>query len=498
MQVANSSNTGSVRVRFAPSPTGNLHIGSARTALFNWLFARHHEGDFILRIEDTDRSRSTALFEKAIVEQLAWLGLNWDEGPDIGGDCGPYRQSERAEIYRAKAEYLLEKGMAYRCFCTPEELEAEREAQLQSGRPPRYSGACRELSFEKVEELLAEGRKPSLRFRMPEEAIVVRDILHGDTFFDGSDIGDFIIVRSDGTAGFHFAVVVDDGEMGITHVIRGNDHLPNSARHVPLFEALGYPVPLFAHFGLIVAEGGGKLSKRDGAVSIAEYEEAGYLPEALDNFLALLGWSPEGEEVLGLEELAKKFDLTGLSKSQVGFGLAKLDWFNGQHIRMLSSERLARLSVPFLEKAGLPIDDFERVESAVDAARENAAKLSEISAYARIFLGSFTISEDAREELAKPQVPSILDAFRNLVVGSDALTKEEVEGHFAVMRTTFKEIGIRGRELFHPIRVAVTGQNVGPDLIRTIVMLGKDEVFQRLSSAYDLSTEMLGYQEPEV
>ncbi|MCL5292193.1 MAG: glutamate--tRNA ligase [Actinobacteria bacterium] len=480
-----------VRVRFAPSPTGHLHIGSARTALFNWLFARHNEGDFLLRIEDTDRSRSTLLFEKSIIEQLAWLGLNWDEGPDIGGGYGPYRQSERGELYRAKADDLLRKGLAYNCFCTPDELEESREKQLAAGRPPRYEGTCRDISQAQIERFLAEGRKPTLRFRMPEKKITVSDVLHGEVEFDGSEVGDFIIQRSDGGAGFHFAVVVDDGEMEITHVIRGNDHLPNSVRHVPLFEALGYRAPLFAHFGLIVGEDGAKLSKRHGAVSVFEYREAGYLPEALNNYLALLGWTPPSGEILGLEEVADAFELEKVNKSPVTFERSRLDWFNGRHLRATPPDQVARLAIPFLERAGLPVDDFELVVKAVDAARENSILLVDIPTYARIFLGPFEVQEEAKEELAKGYVPQVLDAFRSLVVATDELDLEGAEGVLASMRESFKPLGIRGRELFHPMRVALTGQNVGPDLIRTIVLLGKDEVFQRLSRSYDLANELL-------
>lgn len=484
-----------MRVRFAPSPTGHLHLGSARTAIFNWLFARHSEGDFILRIEDTDRVRSTTFFEKAIIEQLAWLGLNWDEGPDIGGH-GAYRQSERADIYRTKAGELLERDLAYRCFCTPKELEASREAQLRAGLPPRYSGTCRDLTSEQIQRFVAEGREAVLRFRMPEEEIVVDDILHGEVKFDGSDVGDFIIVRSDGSAGFHFAVVVDDSEMGITHVIRGNDHLPNSARHVALFKALAYRVPRFAHFGLIVASDGSKLSKRHGAVSIFEYREAGYVPEAINNYLALLGWSPPGEkEVMGLEELAEAFELAAVTKSPVSFDVARLLWFNGQHLRSLPPERVARLALPFLEKAGLPVEDMEGVIAGVDAALENATLLAEIPTYARIFLGSYELQEDARAELAIGHVPQVLDAFRSLILSVEAWNPESIESILATMRETFKPLGIRGRELFHPVRVALTGQNVGPDLIRTIVLLGKEEAFQRLSRAYDISVEMLSNSE---
>lgn len=483
--------SGKTRVRFAPSPTGHLHIGSARTALFNWLFARHAEGDFVLRIEDTDRSRSTRFYEKSIIEQLAWLGLTWDEGPDIGGDRGPYRQSERSSIYVAKADALLEKGLAYRCFCTPEELEESRRKQLAAGKPPRYEGKCRSLTEEEVDRLLKEGRRPSLRFRMPETRVVVRDLLHGEVTFDGAEIGDFIIVRSDGMASFHFAVVVDDGEMAITHVIRGNDHLPNSARHVALFKALGYEAPLFAHFGLLVAKDGTKLSKRHGAVSVFEFREAGYLPEALNNYLALLGWTPpNGGEIMGLEELAEAFDLESVTKSPVTFDKGRLDWFNGQHLRSLTAEKSARLALPFLEKAGLPVGDFGLVVKAVDAARENAVLLSDIPTYARIFLGRFEVLDEAKEELERPYVPEILEAFRSLVADADELDEASANGILASMREAFKPIGIRGRELFHPIRVAITGQNVGPDLIRTMMLLGKEEVFQRVSKAYDLAIEI--------
>ncbi|MHB0977549.1 MAG: glutamate--tRNA ligase [Candidatus Aquicultorales bacterium] len=486
-----------VRVRFAPSPTGHLHLGSARTAIFNWLFARHSNGDFILRIEDTDRTRSTEVFEKAIVEQVAWLGLNWDEGPDVGGAFGPYRQSERSSIYEEKAKALLEQGAAYHCYCTPEELEVSRQEQIQAGKPPRYSGRCLRLSDDRIAAYIAEGRKASLRFKTPAEEIIVHDLLRGEVRFDGADIGDFIIVRSDGSAGFNFAVVVDDGEMKITHVIRGNDHLPNTARHAALFKALGYDLPKFAHFGLIVADDGSKLSKRHGAVSVFEYREAGYLPEALNNYLALLGWTPPGDEVLGLEELAAAFELGGLSKGPIIFERQRLDWFNGRHLRALGKEQAARLAIPYLQAERLPVDDFDRVVEAVDAARENAVLLSDIPAYARIFLGPYEVEEEARAELAKPHVPQVLEAFRSLVVGSEEWNEEAVNGILSAMRETFKPLGIRGRDLFHPVRVALTGREIGPDLVRAIVLLGKEEVFQRLSKGLDLSLDLLKDEAPE-
>ena len=368
-----------VRVRFAPSPTGHLHVGGARTALFNWLFAKHEGGSFVLRIEDTDVVRSTAESERAVLEDLAWLGLGWDEGPDVGGPHGPYRQSERLAIYGEQAGRLLGSGKAYKCYCTDEELDAKREAALDAGRDPRYDGACRDLSESERSERERSGRRPVLRFRTDERDVRVSDLVRGDVEFGHEMLGDFVLLRSDGRPTYNFAAVVDDALMQISHVIRAEEHLPNTMRQAILYEALGFEAPVFAHVSLIVDRDRSKLSKRRGATSVSEFREQGYLPGALVNYLALLGWSPPNDrELMSLEELAAAFDLSRVSPSAAAFDEDKLDWINAHHIRDEPLGAVARVTRPFAEAAGLVEDDETRFEAMVALARARVARLSEI------------------------------------------------------------------------------------------------------------------------
>lgn|GEM_PF-39695 len=343
-----------VRVRFAPSPTGPLHIGGARSALFNWLFARHSGGAFIVRIEDTDRERSSLESEENILAALKWLGLDWDEGIGTGGPNGPYRQTGRLELYRRFAVKLLAGGHAYRCFCTEEELAAERDSLMERGEMPRYLGRCRSLTGADCDRLEQEGRRSVVRFRVPEDQVIhLRDMVRGDVSFECSGIGDFIIVKSDGIPTYNFAVVVDDYTMAISHVIRAEEHLSNTPRQVLIYRALGWAEPEFAHVSLILGNDRSKMSKRHGATSIEQYRDQGYLPEALVNFLALLGWSPGGEEeIFSLEELKDQFSLDRVAKSPAVFDLDKLNWLNGHYIRQAPLERIIDLALPYLDKAG--------------------------------------------------------------------------------------------------------------------------------------------------
>jgi nondiscriminating glutamyl-tRNA synthetase len=336
-----------VRVRFAPAPTGSLHVGGARTALFNYLFARRNGGALVLRSEDTDAARSSPESEHVIQEDLRWLGIEWDEGPDMGGPFGPYRQTERRDRYGLAAARLLEIEAAYLCYCTPEELDAQRVAAEAKGEAPRYSGKCRTLTRAQQTEHEAAGRKPAIRYRMPERDIYVEDIIRGSVHFPAGTIGDFVIIKSDGIAAYNFAVVVDDTEMEISHVLRGDEHLPNTPRQVALYEALEFPLPLFAHVSMILAPDHQKLSKRHGATAVAEYRDQGFLPEALVNYLALLGWSPgDDREFFRIEELGKEFSLDRVSKSPAVFDHAKLRWFNAHYIRAQSPQaRAERLPI---------------------------------------------------------------------------------------------------------------------------------------------------------
>jgi nondiscriminating glutamyl-tRNA synthetase len=346
-----------MRVRFAPSPTGQLHVGNARTALFNWLLARGSNAAFVLRIEDTDVERSTVESEAAILFDLQWLGMQWDEGPDVGGACGPYRQTERLHLYESYAKEMLSAGQAYYCFCTVEQIEADRAADLAAGKPVRYSGRCRQLSSAVAEQRIAAGERPATRFRVPENReVVFTDAVRGEVRFHTDVIGDPVIVRADGTPAYNFAVVVDDALMAITHVIRGEDHISNTPRQLLLYAALGFTAPSFAHLALVLGPDHAPLSKRHGATSVAEFRSRGYLPEALVNYLALLGWSPRGDdevELMPALELARRFSLADVGKSAAVFDEEKLAWVNRHYLKMASSERLAELSVPYFMNAGL-------------------------------------------------------------------------------------------------------------------------------------------------
>jgi len=473
-----------VRVRFAPSPTGPLHLGGARTALANWLFARKHGGTFLLRIEDTDPDRSSPEWEKRILQDLSWLGLDPDEGPDQGGPYGPYRQSERLSLYRSYAERLLKEGKAYRCFCTPEELEQEREARRKAGKAPRYSGRCRTLSSEQVRVYLAEGRAYTLRFRVETgDPIVFRDLIHGEVRFEREELSDFIIVKGDGWPTYLFAGVVDDHLMEISHVIRGEDHLPNTPRQLLLYQALGFETPTFAHLPLLLGLDRTPLSKRHGATAIAEFREAGYLPEALVNYLALLGWSPEdGGEVLLREDLIERFDLARVGRAAVIFDRKKLDWLNGQHIRRADLKRLVELAVPYLREAGL-FGEFPEpgyLARVIEAVRDGLSTLSELPEVAQIF---FRFDPPAARSLLSglpspvPRLRGILDALREELLNREALAPENYP---ALVKALERKTGLKGKALFRPLRAALTGKMSGPELSVLIPTLGKEECLRRL------------------
>ncbi|MGN7457611.1 glutamate--tRNA ligase [Paenibacillus pasadenensis] len=478
-----------VRVRYAPSPTGHLHIGNARTALFNYLYARRHGGKFIVRIEDTDVKRNVAGGEESQLKFMAWLGITWDESVDVGGGYGPYRQTERLDIYREYWQDLLDRGLAYRCYCTEQELEQEREEQAARGETPRYSGRHRDLTPEQQAAFEAEGRVASIRFRVPENRTYEwNDMVKGTIRIDTSETGDFVIVKKDGIPTYNFAVAVDDHRMKISHVLRGEDHISNTPRQLMIYEALGWEPPLFAHMTLIVNEQRKKLSKRDESIIqfIEQYEQLGYLPETLFNFIALLGWSPEGEqELFTREQLVEAFDADRLSKSPAVFDTNKLAWMNGEYIKQLELPRLVDLCLPHLQQAG-------RVSAEPDAReREWAADLialyreklrwgAEIVPLTELFfLESYEDEAEAREVLAEETVPQVLSAF---LAGIQTIEPEawSEEGVKALIKSVQKETGCKGKALFMPIRAAVTGQTHGPDLNRTIVLLGRGKVESRL------------------
>lgn len=477
-----------IKVRFAPSPTGPLHIGGARSALFNWLFARRYNGKFVVRIEDTDLERSSRESEENILSSLRWLGIDWDEGISVGGPNGPYRQTERLDLYRKYAGELLESGWAYRCYCSEDELAAEREAQLAAGEMVGYTGKCRDLSEDECKRLEGEGRKPVLRFKVPKDKVLtVRDKVRGDVSFDCSGIGDFIIVKSDGIPTYNFAVVVDDHTMGITHVIRAEEHLSNTPPQVLLFEALGWPVPVYAHVSLILGKDRAKMSKRHGATSIQQYRDLGYLPEALVNFLALLGWSPGIEdEVFTLDQVKERFSLERVSKSPAVFDLEKLNWLNGYYIRHSPVERIAELAVPYLQRAGyLPedVDDklMEKVRLVMMAVREYLEYMSQVPDYAGVFFNDPDYDDpEAMAVLSREQVPVVFGALRDKLAGVDTLDEDKAK---ALLKKLPKELGLGGKHVYQPLRVGLTGKTKGPELHHLLPALGGSKVIERLEKA---------------
>lgn len=467
-----------VRVRFAPSPTGTLHIGSARTALFNWLYARHQGGCFVLRIDDTDLLRSQERHEDAILEDLRWLGLHWDEGPDIGGACGPYRQRERLELYRRAAAQLLAEGKAYHCFCPEERLEELRAAALAEGRPPRYDRRCFGLAPDEVAARLAAGEQAAVRFAVPPGDIVVDDLLRGPVVVGSDAISDFIIVRSEGSAGYNFASVVDDRDMGITHVIRGDDHLTNTARQLLLFAALGATPPRFAHHSLVLGPDGGKLSKRHGATSVGEFRELGYLPAAIVNYLALLSWSHGADEVLTIEQLIAEFDLHKLSLSAPIFDQAKLDWVAHEHVMALAPEVHARL---FAER--LPAGTALPAAAALAAAfQPSLSAYGEAPRLAAQVLDRPTLPADLRP--AVQAAVAACTAFRELrAQAAEWLPPAAARDLLAVYRAWGKERGHGARQLLMPLRIALTGAEHGPELPFVLAALSRQETLARLAAA---------------
>lgn len=471
--------TSDVRVRFAPSPTGFLHTGNARTALFNWLFARHNKGAFILRIEDTDVERSNEKYEKSIIEDLRWLELVWDEGPDIGGEYGPYKQSLRKDIYKKYFDILKDKGLAYPCYCTEEELKKRRCVAVKKGEPPRYDNQCRNLTEMESADYEREGRKASWRFKVSGKEVVVKDIIRGDIFFDTSLIGDFVIIKQDGMPTFNFAVTVDDICMRITHVIRGEDHLPNTPRHVLLWEAFETKPPVFVHSTLTLGPDGKRLSKRHGAVSVREYRRLGYLPEGLLNYLALLGWSGrDKKELFTLNELIDAFTLEGLSTSQALFNKDKLDWVNSRHIRTMDNVKLTELCIPYLKKAKLlkgriSEEKFKLLEKMVSAIKGNLTTVADCVNYMKIFLGDKVEIKDssAREILSAGYV---LKLFKIL---EEMFSKNEDAKE--IFRDAQNITGIKGKDFYMPIRVALTGMTEGPELADVITLLEKGKIIKR-------------------
>ncbi|UQZ33744.1 glutamate--tRNA ligase [Paenibacillus sp. PK3_47] len=478
-----------VRVRYAPSPTGHLHIGNARTALFNYLFARNLGGKFIIRIEDTDVKRNVAGGEESQLKYLKWLGVDWDESVDVGGEYGPYRQTERLDLYRIYWQDLIDRGLAYRCYCTEEELEAEREEQTARGETPRYSGKHRDLTEEQRLAFEGEGRVASIRFRVPEDrTYTFDDIVKGSISFNTKEMGDFVIVKKDGIPTYNFAVAIDDHLMEISHVLRGEDHISNTPRQLMIYEALGWEPPLFGHMTLIVGDDHKKLSKRNESIIqfIEQYDQLGYLPEALFNFISLLGWSPEGEEeIFSREELISIFTADRLSKSPAVFDTNKLAHLNNHYIKNADPKRIALLAIPHLQKAGrLPAElsgeQQAWAESLVALYQEQMTSASDIVELSAMFFRSHVeLETEAAQILAESQVPEVLSAFLAKVEAAEEFTAANMA---VLIKEVQKETGHKGKALFMPIRVALTGQTHGRDLNITIALLGRNRVIERLKS----------------
>jgi glutamyl-tRNA synthetase len=469
-----------VRCRFAPAPSGSIHVGNARTALFSWLHARGNGGAFVLRVEDTDASRVTDEAHRGVVEDLRWLGLDWDEGPDVGGPHGPYRQSERLGIYREMTRRLLDSGHAYRCWCTPEELEERRKAALARGEPPGYDGRCRTRSPEEIARFEAEGRPAAIRFRMPERDHVVEDLVKGEVLWAANDLRDFVIVRSDGSPVFLLAVAVDDMLMGITHVVRGDDLLASAPRNAAVIEALGGTPPSYAHVPQVLGPDAKPLSKRHGATSVQAFREQGFLPEAMVNYLSLLGWAKDDHTTfLSREELVGAFDLGHVSHNPAVFDVQKLEWMNNHWIQTLDDDDLAARCVPFLTETGLSIDP-ELLRRAMPIVRERMKTLTEAPTLLRfLFTDDVAPNERAADLIAKAPEGYLKSAADAL----DALEGWTSEGIGSVLDGLASEAGLSRTKGWQPVRAAVTGSNVSPPLPESLELLGKVRSVARLRAA---------------
>ena len=474
-----------VRVRFAPSPTGHLHVGGARTAIYNWLFARHHGGKFILRIEDTDEARSTRESEEMVLSDLRWLGLDWDEGPDNGGPHAPYRQSERREIYLKAAAGLLESGHAYRCFCPEELLEEKRRAAEAEGRPPHYDLTCYRLSPDEALQRVARGEKFVTRFHVPKEEgaafnadVEIDDLIRGPVVWKKESLGDFILLRSDGMPIYNFCVVVDDHDMEITHVVRAVEHLTNTQRQVLIYRALGWPEPKFAHVSLILGPDRAKLSKRHGATSVGAFEEEGYLPDAMLNYLTLLGWSsPDGAEIFSREQVTRDFTLERVHASDAVFDAQKLSWVNAQYLHAMPTDKLLELAKPHLEKAGFVLTWNAAVEEwaidAIELVKKSLHKVSDVVEQLRFLFEDQTealmTDAETRELLQEEGSGQLLTKLSDDLATNGVPTS--AEAYNAMAERLKSASGLKGKKLFLPIRAALTGAAHGPELVRSVPLL---------------------------
>jgi len=482
-----------VRVRIAPSPSGNLHVGTARTALFNYLFAKKNNGKFVLRIEDTDAERTSQEYIDNIFDSLKALGLNWDEGPDVGGDYGPYTQSERFDIYPKYVQQLLDSGFAYECFCTPEELEAEKAEATANKKPYVYSKKCENLTDEEKAKLRAEGKKPAIRFNIAKaqkafhESSILKfdDLVKGELQMDTDLLGDFVIQKSNGVPTYNYAVVIDDMLMKISHVIRGEDHISNTYKQILIYEALGVEVPRFGHLGMILAPDRSKLSKRHGATAVSDFVKQGYLTDALINFVALLGWAPsDGEEIKPVDKIAEDFRINEISSSNSIFEYDKLKWMNGHYIKALSMDELKEALKPYLEKYDLSELTDEQFTRMVEVTREPLVLLSDITDAVSYFFGeNVKIEPEVQTEvLDTDESQSVLKEYIAQSANWE-YQEENLHEKLDTFRAFFKEKGIKPKATMWAIRAAVTGRTKGADMTATLAILGKDKVEKRIKAA---------------
>ena len=479
-----------VRVRFAPSPTGYLHIGGARTALFNWLFAKSHQGKLVLRIEDTDQERLKEDSVSQILTSLKWLGLNWDEGPEVGGEKGPYYQSERFDLYKKYCQQLLDEGKAYYCFCTSEDLEAQREKQRELKQPFRYARTCRDIPVEEAKKRVASGEKYSVRIKIPlEGSITVHDLIHGDVEFNMNQFDDFVIMKSNGIPTYNFAVVIDDHFMDITHVLRAEEHLSNTPKQILVYEALGYKVPQFGHMPMILAPDRSKLSKRHGATSVEEFRDQGYLPEAIINYLTLLGWAPgSNDEMFSLDDTVKVFDFSKMSKKAAIYDTKKLTWLNGQYLSTLPLDNIVEAAIPFFKAANLVDDNFlaehkDYFRHLIDVVRVRVKTLKELVDASTYFFQDFSdYDEKGVAKHFKPETVALLEicsAKLAALPDFNLTTTEQAYNDIAA------EQGLSLGKVIHPTRLALTGRTFSPGMFDVMVLLGREKTLARLQKAIE-------------
>jgi glutamyl-tRNA synthetase len=481
-----------VKVRFAPSPTGDLHVGNIRTALFDWAYARHTGGTFLFRIEDTDTTRVTDEYIQAAIDTLKWLGLNWDEGPEVGGPNGPYLQSQRLDIYAKWAQTFLDQGDAYHCYCSPDELEAVREEQRKANVAPGYNGHCRDLTADQIAAYKAQGREAVVRMRMPDGTTTFTDEIRGDVTFDHKFVPDFVMVRADGSPLYTLAVAVDDVMMGVTHVLRGEDLLSSTPRQIRVYQAMGVKpedYPVFAHLPFVMGQDNAKLSKRNGEVSIAWYREQGYLPEAICNYLALLGWSPgDDRENISMKELTELFTVEKVHSSPARFDMKKLEAINGDKIRALTLDDFATWTIPFLKKAGViegRDEEIALVMKALPLIQERIVKLDEAPALLKfLFIKNFAVDPEAAPKIADEPAKDILKRSLKELEVLETWSHESIEA--ALRASLIEELGLKPRIAFTALRIATTGSTISPPLFESMELLGKQACLDRINSALSL------------